>query len=313
MNMPMKRKRTVASQAAALGPLPALPEGLLDELVKGPMTPAEVQDLMLAFNNAVIERAMGAEMNLHLGYPQGQPKPEGQTNERNGASGKTLIADHGPLRVDLPRDRDGSFEPVLVPKHERRFTGFDERIIAMYDAKLVPVGRTRGMNVREIQAFLAEAYGTEVSPDFINSVTDEGMAETLAWQSSPLEQMYPLIFFDARRAKIRSDGVVSNKAVYLALGIPADGQRDVLGLSIEQTEGAKFWLKAFNELKMRGCQDILIAVVDGLKGLPEAIGTAYPSWHERLQAIDRQEIKERPTSPGQRKKRRPAKGLTSHQ
>lgn len=219
MDMPMKKKRTIASQAAARGPLRALPEGLLDELVKGPMTPSEVQDLMLAFNKAVIERAMGAEMNLHLGYPPGQPKPEGQANERNGASGKTLITDRGPVRVELPRDRDGSFEPILIPKHERRFTGFDERIIAMY---------ARGMSVREIQAFLAESYGTEVSPDFISSVTDEVMAETLAWQSRPLEAMYPVVFFDALRVKIRSDGVVSNKAVYLALGIQADVARKVI-------------------------------------------------------------------------------------
>jgi len=134
----------------------------------------------------------------------------------------------------------------------------------------------RGMSVREIQAFLAESYGTDVSPDFISSVTDEVMAETLAWQSRPLEPVYPVVFFDALRVKIRGDGVVSNKAVYLALGIQADGQRDVLGLWIEQTEGAKFWLKVFNELKTRGCQDILIAVVDGLKGLAEAIGTVYP-------------------------------------
>ncbi|WP_425102723.1 IS256 family transposase, partial [Burkholderia ambifaria] len=266
--MPMKKKRqTVARQAAARGPLPELPKELLDQLVKGPMSPAEVQDLMLAFNKAVIERAMGAEMNLHLGYPPGQPKPPGQANERNGASGKTVITDRGPVRVDVPRDRDGSFEPILIPKHERRFTGFDERIIAMY---------ARGMSVREIQGFLAEHYGTEVSPDFISSVTDEVMAEALTWQSRPLETMYPVVFFDALRVKIRDDGVVSNKAVYLALGIQADGQRDVLGLWIEQTEGAKFWLKVFNELKTRGCQDILIAVVDGLKGLTEAISAAYP-------------------------------------
>jgi transposase-like protein len=231
------------------------------------MTPGEVQDLMLAFNKAIIERAMGAEMNLHLGYPPGESKPAGQANERNGASRKTVITDRGVVRVELPRDRDGSFEPILIPKHERRFTGFDERIIAMY---------ARGMSVREIQAFLAESYGTEVSPDFISSVTDEVMAETLAWQNRPLETMYPVVFFDALRVKIRDDGVVSNKAVYLALGIQADGQRDVLGLWIEQTEGAKFWLKVFNELKTRGCQDILIAVVDGLKGLTDAIGAAYP-------------------------------------
>ncbi|MFD1557405.1 IS256 family transposase [Paraburkholderia silviterrae] len=265
--MPMKRRRTVASQAAARGPLPELPAELLDQLVKGPMTPGEVQDLMLAFNKALIERAMGAEMNLHLGYQPGQAKPPGQAIERNGASGKTVITDGGPVRVEVPRYRDGSFEPILIPKHERRFTGFDERIIAMY---------ARGVSVREIQAFLAESYGTEVSPDFISSVTDEVMADALSWQSRPLEVMYPVVFFDALRVKIRDDGVVSNKAVYLALGIQADGQRDVLGLWIEQTEGAKFWLKVFSELKTRGCRDILIAVVDGLKGLAEATGTAYP-------------------------------------
>ena len=267
MDMPMKKKRTIAAQAAARGPLPELPRELLDELVKGPMTPGEVGDLMLAFNKAVIERAMGAEMNMHLGFRRGQSKPADQANERNGASSKTLITDHGALRVDLPRDRESSFEPILIPRHERRFAGFDERIIAMY---------ARGMSVREIRAFLAESYGTEVSPDFISSVTDEVMAEASAWQNRPLEVMYPVVFFDALRVKIRGDGVVSNKAVYLALGIQADGQRDVLGLWIEQTEGAKFWLKVFNELKTRGCRDILIAVVDGLKGLADAISTAYP-------------------------------------
>jgi transposase-like protein len=267
MEMSMKKKRTVASQAAARGPLPEVPKELLDGLVKGPMTPGDVQDLMLALNKAVIERAMAAEMNLHLGYKTGQAKPPEQANERNGISGKTVITEHGAIRVELPRDRDGRFEPILIPKHERRFTGFDERIIAMY---------ARGMSVREIQAFLAESYGTEVSPDFISSVTSEVMAETITWQNRPLETMYPVVFFDALRVKIRSDGLVSNKAVYLALGVQADGQRDVLGLWIEQTEGAKFWLKVFNDLKTRGCQDILIAVVDGLKGLAEAIETTYP-------------------------------------
>ncbi len=267
MDMPMKKKRTAAAQAAARGPLPEVPAELLDHLVKGPMTPSEVQDLFLSFQKAVIERTMAAEMNLHLGYRPGEDKPEGQANERNGASGKTLLTERGPVRVELPRDRDGSFAPILIPKHERRFTGFDDRIIAMY---------ARGMSVREIQAFLAESYGTEVSPDFISSVTDEVMAETIAWQNRPLEAMYPVVFFDALRVKIRDDGGVSNKAVYLALGVQADGQRDVLGLWVEQTEGAKFWLKVFNELKTRGCQDILIAVVDGLKGLADAIGTAFP-------------------------------------
>ncbi|WP_423191001.1 IS256 family transposase [Achromobacter xylosoxidans] len=265
--MPMKKKRKAAAQAAARGPLPEVPIELLDHLVKGPMTPSEVQDLFLSFQKAVIERTMAAEMNLPLDYRPGEDKPEGQANERNGASGKTVLTEHGPVRVELPRDRDGSFAPILIPKHERRFTGFDDRIITMY---------ARDMSVREIQAFLAESYGTEVSPDFISSVTDQVMAETIAWQNRPLEAMYPVVFFDALRVKIRDDGGVSNKAVYLALGVQADGQRDVLGLWVEQTEGAKFWLKVFNELKTRGCQDILIAVVDGLKGLAEAIGTAFP-------------------------------------
>lgn len=266
MDMPSKR-RTVAAQAAEMGPLPQMPAELIEQLVQGPMSPSEVQTLFLSFKKAVIERAMNAEMNQHLGYRSGAVKPDGQGNERNGASGKTVLTDTGAVRIDVPRDRLGSFEPILIPKHERRFTGFDDKIIAMY---------ARGMSVREIQGFLAESYGTQVSPDFISSVTDEVMAEAMAWQSRPLEPMYPVVFFDALRVKIRSDGGVSNKAVYLALGIQADGQRDVLGLWIEQTEGAKFWLKVFNDLKTRGCQDILIAVVDGLKGLADAINTVYP-------------------------------------
>ena len=266
MDMPTK-KRTVAAQAATRGPLPEMPAELIEQLVQGRMSPTEVQDLFLSFQKAVIERAMNVEMSHHLGYKPGEDKPEGQANERNGASGKTVLTDKGAVRIDVPRDRAGSFEPILIPKHERRFTGFDDKIIAMY---------ARGMSVREIQGFIAESYGTQVSPDFISSVTDEVMAEAVAWQSRPLEQMYPVVFFDALRVKIRSDGGVTNKAVYLALGIQADGQRDVLGLWIEQTEGAKFWLKVFNDLKTRGCQDILIAVVDGLKGLADAINTAYP-------------------------------------
>ena len=266
MDMPTK-KRTVAAQAAARGPLPEMPPELIEQLVQRPMSASEVQDLFLSFQKAVIEWMMNAEMSQHLGYKPGEGKPEGQTNERNGASPKTVLTDKGAVRIEVPRDRAGSFEPILIPKHERRFTGFDDKIIAMY---------ARGMSVREIQGFIADSYGTQVSPDFISSITDEVMAETIAWQSRPLEQMYPVVFFDALRVKIRTDGGVTNKAVYLALGIQADGQRDVLGLWIEQTEGAKFWLKVFNDLKTRGCQDILIAVVDGLKGLADAINTVYP-------------------------------------
>jgi len=248
--------------------LPSIPADLVDQFVKGPMTAEAVQDLSMAFKKALIERALGAELGHHLGYAQGQERPEQATNQRNGKSRKTVLTDDGPLRVDIPRDRDGSFAPILIPKHERRFTGFDDKIIAMY---------ARGMTVREIQGFLAEQYGTEVSPEFISSVTDAVMDEVTAWQTRPLETMYPVVFFDALRVKIREDGVVRNKAVYLALGVLPDGTRDILGLWIEQTEGAKFWIKVFNELKTRGTQDILIAVTDGLKGMEQALNAVFPA------------------------------------
>ena len=245
-----------------------VPKALLDQLVKGPMTQGDLESMFRSLKKAVIERAMSAEMNDHLGYRQGESKPEGQSNQRNGTSGKTVITDDGPVRIEVPRDRDGSFEPQIVGKHERRFTGFDQKIIAMY---------ARGMTIREIQGYLAEMYGTEVSPEFISKVTDEVTAEITAWQSRPLEPMYPVVFFDALRVRIRDDAVVRNKAVYLALAVLPDGTRDVLGIWIEQTEGAKFWLKVFNELRSRGVNDILITVVDGLKGLCDAIETAFPS------------------------------------
>ncbi|VVE45487.1 transposase [Pandoraea communis] len=207
-------------------------------------------------------------MNHHLGYPSGKAKPANVTNLRNGRGAKTVLTEDGPIRIEVPRDRDGSFEPLLIPKHERRFTGFDDKIIAMY---------ARGMTVREIQGFVLGQYGTEVSPEFISSVTDEVMSEVTAWQSRPLEPMYPVVFFDALRVKIREDAVVRNKAVYLARGILPDGTRDILGLWIENTEGAKFWMKVFNDLKTRGVNDILIAVTDGLKGMPEALAAVFPA------------------------------------
>jgi len=248
--------------------LPTIPAELVDQFVKGPMTAEAVQDLSMAFKKALIERALGAELGHHLGYPAGGERPEQATNQRNGKSSKTVLTDDGPLRVEIPRDRDGSFAPILIPKHERRFTGFDDKIIAMY---------ARGMTVREIQGFLLEQYGTEVSPEFISSVTDAVMEEVTAWQTRPLETMYPVVFFDALRVKIREDGVVRNKAVYLALAVLPDGTRDILGLWIEQTEGAKFWMKVFNELKTRGTQDILIAVTDGLKGMEQALNAVFPA------------------------------------
>src|SRR3954468_22157604 len=260
-------KRTKPPTEAAETPKLTVPKELLDQLVRGPMTQGDLEVMFRSLKKAVIERAMSAELNQHLGYEHGEPKPEGQGNQRNGSSGKTVLTDEGPVQIDVPRDRHGSYEPMLIGKHERRFTGFDQKIIAMY---------ARGMTVREIQGYLAQMYATEVSPEFISKVTDEVSAEITAWQSRPLEPMYPVVFFDALRVKIRDDAVVRNKAVYLALGVLPDGSRDVLGIWIEQTEGAKFWLKVFNDLKTRGVQDILIAVVDGLKGLSEAIEIAFP-------------------------------------
>lgn len=262
--MPSKKKVALTTEAA----LPQIPSDWLDQVVTGPMTPEAVENVMRGFKKAVIERALGAEMSHHLGYRPGTAKPEQSTNYRNGNSGKTVLTDDGPLRIEVPRDRDGSFEPQLIGKHERRFTGFDDKIVAMY---------ARGMTVREIQGFLGEMYGVEVSPDFISRVTDAVMAEVTAWQGRPLESMYPVVFFDALRVKIREDAVVRSKSVYLALGVLPDGTRDILGLWIESTEGAKFWMKVFNDLKTRGCNDILIAVTDGLKGMGESLGAVYPA------------------------------------
>ena len=245
--------------------LPSIPKELIDQVVSGPMDAEAVNAASMAFKKALIERILGAELSHHLGYSLGADKPDEAGNHRNGASGKTVLTEDGPLRIDVPRDRQSSFEPLLIPKHERRFTGFDDKIVAMY---------ARGMTVREIQGFLAEQYGTEVSPDFISSVTDAVMAEVTAWQSRPLESMYPVVFFDALRVKIREDAVVRNKAIYLALGVLPDGTRDILGLWIENAEGAKFWMKVFNDLKTA---DILIAVTDGLKGMPEALAAVFPA------------------------------------
>ena len=253
------------SKKKPIAVLPSIPKELIDQVVSGPMDAEAVNAASMAFKKALIERILGAELSHHLGYSLGADKPDEAGNHRNGASGKTVLTEDGPLRIDVPRDRQSSFEPLLIPKHERRFTGFDDKIVAMY---------ARGMTVREIQGFLAEQYGTEVSPDFISSVTDAVMAEVTAWQSRPLESMYPVVFFDALRVKIREDAVVRNKAIYLALGVLPDGTRDILGLWIENTEGAKFWMKVFNDLKTT---DILIAVTDGLKGMPEALAAVFPA------------------------------------
>jgi len=262
----MRRKRKSLTPDAPLAPVPS---EILDQFVRqGPISPEELDAAVRRFKKAIIERALGGELTHHLGYPSGGEKPQDTTNHRNGTGSKTVLTDDGPLGIDVPRDREGTFEPRLIAKHERRFTGFDDKILALY---------ARGMTVREIQGFLAEMYGVEVSPDLISTVTDGIVAEVTAWQSRPLEAMYPVVFFDALRVKIRDDATVRSKAIYLALAVLPDGSRDILGLWMEQTEGAKFWMKVFSDLKSRGCQDILIAVTDGLKGMPEALAAIFPA------------------------------------
>jgi putative transposase len=243
-------------------PLAPVPSEILDQFVgHGPLSHEELEAAVRRFKKAIIERALGGELTHHLGYAPGGSKPEDTSNHRNGTGGKTVLTDDGPLSIEVPRDREGTFEPRLIGKHERRFTGFDDKVLALY---------ARGMTVREIQGFLAEMYAVEVSPDLISTVTDAVIAEVTAWQSRPLDPMYPVVFFDALRVKIRDEATVPSKAVYLALAVLPDGTRDIVGIWIEQTEGAKFWMKVFTDLKTRGCQDILIAVTDGLKGMCEA-------------------------------------------
>ena len=247
--------------------LPSIPKELVERFLTGPMTQEAVNAASLAFKQALIEASLKAELTHHLGYAPGAERPEAASNQRNGGTAKTVLTGDGRLRIETPRDRDGSFEPLLLPKHARRFTAFDDSIVALY---------ARGLTVREIQGYLAEAYAAEVSPDLISTVTDGVLAEVTAWQSRPLETVYPVVFFDALRVKIREDNVVRNKAVYLALGVRRDGTREVLGLWIETTEGAKFWMKVFNDLRTRGVADILIAVTDGLTGMPAALEAVFP-------------------------------------
>src|SRR6201982_1293750 len=243
---------------------------LLDQLLANYEKPEDLigeNGLFKQLKKGLIERALGAELTEHLGYEKGDPAGRGSGNSRNGASSKTILTEDGEIEITVPRDRAGSFEPQLIAKGQTRFDGFDDKILSLY---------ARGMTVREIQGHLAELYGAEVSPDLISRVTDAVLEEVREWQSRPLDAVYPIVFFDALRVKIRDEGLVKNKAVYVALAYNGDGEKDVLGLWIEQTEGAKFWLRVINELKARGVNDILIAVVDGLKGFPEAITSVYP-------------------------------------
>ena len=264
--MPSKAKKVDRDVAK----LPSIPKELVDLFLTGPMTGEAINDAGIAFKKALIEASLNAELSHHLGYAAGADKPEPLTNHRNGSTAKTVLTGDGKLLIETPRDREGSFEPLLLPKHARRFTAFDDSIVALY---------ARGLTVREIQGYLVETYGTEVSPQLISTVTDGVLAEVTAWQSRPLEAVYPVVFFDALRVKIREDNVVRNKAVYLALGVRRDGTREMLGLWIETTEGAKFWMKVFNDLRTRGVLDILIAVTDGLSGMPQALEAVFPADH----------------------------------
>jgi putative transposase len=242
---------------------PVIPDALLDQLLAGAdaKTAFDKDGLLDELKKALAERALNAEMDHHL------EAGEGDGNRRNGYGQKTVLTGTGKIALAVPRDRLSTFDPQLIAKYQRRFPGFDEKIVSMY---------ARGMSTREIQGHLRELYGLDVSPDLISAVTDAVLEEVTEWQNRPLEALYPLIFFDAIRIKVRDEGTVRNKAVYVALGVRPDGTKEVLGLWIEQSEGAKFWLRVMNELKGRGVEDVLIAIVDGLKGFPEAITAVFP-------------------------------------
>jgi len=220
-----------------------------------------------------IERALEAEMTDHLGYPKDSPDGKNTGNSRNGKTRKIVIGPEGDFEIETPRDRSGSFEPQLVRKRQVRLVGFDEKVIAFY---------SRGMTTREIQGQLKEIYGTEVSPSLISRVTDAVLDEVKEWQNRPLDEVYPIVYLDAIHLKIRTSGRVTNRAVYLALGINLEGNKELLGLWIGEAEGAKFWLGILNELQSRGVQDILIAAVDGLKGFPDAIESVFPKTEIQL-------------------------------
>jgi len=243
----------------------AIEKELVDQLLAG-RDPSEVfakDGLLDDLKKALSERILNAELDEHLE----DERADGRTNRRNGTSKKTVLTGTSKMALSIPRDRAGTFDPKLIAKYQRRFPDFDDKIISMY---------ARGMSVREIRGHLEELYGIKASPDLISAITDAVLEKVAEWQNRPLDACFPLVFFDAIRVKIRDEGFVRNKAVYIALGILADGTKEILGLWIEQTEGAKFWLRVLNELKNRGIADIPIAVVDGLKGFPEAINAVFP-------------------------------------
>jgi putative transposase len=275
---PVGRAKRRAGAARPRAPRPELaeevkallPDGLIDELLAGARTEEELAGpggLLSALTKRLVERAMEVELTDHLGYEPHQEPAGGTGNTRNGSTPKTLITEQGPVEIKTPRDRDGSFDPQIVRKRQRRFEGFDDKIIALY---------SRGLSTRDIEAHLQEIYGVRVGRDLISRVTDAVMDDARAWASRPLDDVYPVVFLDALVLKIRDGGSVQRKACYLALGVNMEGEREVLGMWFQETEGAKFWMQVLNDLKQRGVQDILIACVDGLKGFPEAIEAIFP-------------------------------------
>jgi len=249
---------------------------LIDQLLEGCSSPEDIlgeSGLLKKLTKRIAERVLDAEMDSHLGYAKHAPQGKNTGNSRNGKSPKTVRSVHGDIELEVPRDRNSTFEPQLVKKGERQLQGFDDRIVSLY---------ARGMSTRDIQAHFTEVYGVEVSATFISQVTNSVMEEVTAWQNRPLDAVYPIVYLDALVVRSRASGAVQNKTVYLALGVNMDGEKELLGLWMAQTEGAKFWLSVMTELKNRGVQDILIACVDGLKGFPEAIEAVYPQTQVQL-------------------------------
>src|SRR6266545_720956 len=249
-----------------------LADGVIDELLAGARTEEEIVGpggVLAQLTKRLVERAMSAELTEHLGYEPHQAPPGGTGNTRNGSTAKTLATEHGPVRIETPRDRKGSFEPQIVRKGQRRFEGFDDKILALY---------SRGLSTRDIEAHLAEIYGVQVGRDLISRVTDAVMDDVREWQQRPLDDVYPVVFLDAMVLKIREGGSVQRRACYLALGVTVEGERDVLGMWFQETEGAKFWMQVLSELQQRGVQDILVCCVDGLKGFPEALEAFDETW-----------------------------------
>jgi putative transposase len=255
--------------------MPINPE-LLDELLKEYKSPDDMfgtDGLLQQLTKALVERAMQAELTHHLGYEKNAVEGKNSGNSRNGSFPKTIKGKRGQVQIDVPRDRAGQFQPQIIKKGQTRFDGFDDKIISMY---------SRGMTVRDIQAHLKEIYGVEVSPDLISTVTDAVIDEVRAWQTRPLDSLYPILYLDALVVKVKDQGRVSNKAIYLAIGVNGSGLKEVLGMWASETEGAKFWLAIITELRNRGVKDLFIACVDGLKGFPEAIETVFPKTQVQL-------------------------------